>query len=146
MLSLRIVIVSMVAACAAFAQTPTDLQNCINNPANTMCSLGPPPAPYTYYQIGPGHYPGIVVTRGNVTLRGQGVWLVSDSQTSPIIDVNFAGTQGVTITGFNLWNTSYPNGHVPLIRISQANIGARPSNPFANQGPYSVTLNTNSLF
>src|SRR5665647_291347 len=104
MFSLRLVTVSIAVASAALAQTPAGLQACINNPAYTVCTLGPPPAPATYYQIGPGYYPGIVVNRGNLTLQGQGVWLVSDSHTSPIIDVNFTGTQGVTITGFNLWN------------------------------------------
>ncbi|MBL8233138.1 MAG: right-handed parallel beta-helix repeat-containing protein [Bryobacterales bacterium] len=127
--------------------TPADLQACINNPSNTFCRLGPPGV---VYSVGAGQtYQPITVSRGNLTLSGYGVYMVlyQTSPRQPLINVNFASNPGITITGFNLWNTGYPNtfGDGPLIRIERADNGAWPASPFSNQGPYSVEMYNNSL-
>jgi parallel beta-helix repeat protein len=76
------------------------------------------------------------------------VYLVLYKPSDPLININFSGSTGITLTGLNLWNTGYPNtfGDPPLVRIEKADINNWPANPFQNTGPYSVTMYSNSLF
>ena len=128
----------------------------VTNPNGIHESL-PPWGLQTYYPPITVGSPGSPFTRGNLTIDGHGAYVYTDGTTSNgLIGVNLKTTQccipGVKIQNFQLYNPSSFCQQVfnstpapPLLAITQADIGAWPTNPspFYYTGPYAVEVYNN---
>jgi len=132
-----------------FNQPWRDLQSCVNNPNNTVCSLPNPPGTY---HLTLGDTIGVNRQSGNpLTIDGVGSIVYTDGSTVSGI-MKIATKIPVKIQNFQLYDPAgyctkgyNPNPAPKILAIHQADINAWPANPNSYNGPYAVEV-YNSAF